>query len=324
MRSLRSFLLIAGTLASSSQLLALCKTYPFPNGELGLEGLYVQRRGIRKENLIKPQCPCRSPLTTANTVHDQNGEPGVRGFLRYMPSKKRTVEGSLTWVNKFQSFVHRYSPTSSYSYPFPSGYAQDFTNAQVVKARYTSQFWEGEANYWGHFTPRNVDYFSVSGVIGLRGMYIGEHFHLYYTKLVNTSSYRSSSLNRLVGVQIGGNIQWNPTCHWTWEFQAKTGILADFARQRLRLTDVNNTVLLKSFHPHKTFASYFLEGNMNLYYRFRPTISIDAGYRLLGLWNVALAPMQLTAQTHPDSGNTVDDSGKYYLHIVSLGLNFDF
>lgn len=309
------------------QLPALCKTFPYPNGELTIEGLWVQRKGVRNENLIiPPQCSnCPNTLTTSRVVHHMNWEPGVRGMLRYMPSHKRTVEFGVTWVHEFKSKVTRTSPTSSYSYPFShSTYAMDYLNARRVKARYTSQYWDAEANYWANFTPRNVNYFSVSAMLGLRGVYLGEHFKLSYTKALHTSDYTARTLNRIVGPQAGGILQWNPNCHWTWEILLKTGVFADFAKQNLQLKDQNNSVTLKNFHSHKVFSTTFLEGSLSLFYRFRYNVSTHVGYRALGLWGLALAPMQLTGKDQPTSGDKVDHSGKIYLHFVSLGFDFDF
>src|SRR5579883_767846 len=93
---------------------ALYKTYCYPNVELSAEALFAWRKMIRKENLIKPaKCPCRSPLTTATTVKEMEWEPGVRGFLRIMPSNKRTLELSVTWIEQFHSTVTRVAPYNS-------------------------------------------------------------------------------------------------------------------------------------------------------------------------------------------------------------------
>ncbi len=323
-------------------------TYPFPNWELTIEGLYVQRKGVRKASLIRgkarPPDPalgcllCPSRLTTNMVVNDMDWEPGVRGILRYMPSSRRTVEFALTWVDKFEGEKGRRSSKQRLSYLFNRDYTVDYIDAKKVEAEYTSQFLDGEANYWGHMTPRNVNYFSVSGVIGLRGMYLGEHFSLDYTNTLqylngavtpvngvqDKSTYWSRTRNYILGPQVGGSIQWNPTYHWSWEIQAKTGIMADAAWKRLRLGDRNNTVVLKNFKNHKVFSTTFLEGGFFLFYRFRNYFSTHVGYRLLGLWGLALAPMQLTGQSGPSDGRKVDKTGKIYLHFVSLGLNFDF
>lgn len=334
MRLSKSLCLLTLLAASPMPLSALYKTYCFPNVELSAEALYVERKGIRKENLIKPiRCPCRSSLTTATCVRGFDWEPGVRGFVRIMPSNERTIELSVSWVNEFKSTVTREAPyitdstavVPAFSYPFDyPTYALDFTNAQKVTAHYTSQLWDAEANYWGHLTPRNVNYFAFSALIGLRGMYLSEHFRLAYTKTPDTSTYRARTINKLIGVQVGGDLQWNPVRVWSFDLMAKTGLLADFAHQHLHLGDLNDTVVLKNFSNHRVFPSVLLEGGLFLYYRPRPRFSLHAGYRLLGVWDLALAPMQLTGKTGPRSGHKVDSSGHIYLHIVSLGLDIAF
>lgn len=330
----RSLSILPFLAAIPAHLPALYKTYCYPNAELAVEALAVERKMIRKENLIKTgPCPCRSPLTTATMVHEFDWEPGIRGFLRVMPSDKRSIELALTWIDKFKSSETRVAPFNSrssgplatFSYPFDSQtYDPDFTDAQMVKAHYSSQIWDAEANYLGHSTPRNVNYMSFTGIIGLRGMYVGEHFKLAYFKTPDMSTYKSRTINRLIGVQGGGDLQWNPVRHWSFDMMVKTGVLADFAHQDLRLGSQNDTVLLKDFSNHRTFASVLLEGSLYLFYKPRPRFSLFAGFRLLGVWDLALAPMQLTGKIGPRSGHKVDSSGKIYLHFFSLGMSAAF
>jgi len=173
-----------------SELPALCRTYSFPNWELTAEGLLVERRGIRKEKLITPlRCGCRSPLSSTRSVKNFDWEPGVRGFIRYMPSKHRTVEISGTWIQDFESTAEKTSASSSFNYLFPAGYTVDYFNAQRVKAEYTSRFYDSEINYWGNFSPRNVNYASLCGVVGIRSMFLGEHFTLTYFKGNNAARF---------------------------------------------------------------------------------------------------------------------------------------
>lgn len=313
-------------LGAVSELPALCRTYKFPNWELTAEGIYVDRRGIRKQNIINPSmCGCRSILTTATSTHDLDWEPGVRGFIRYMPSKDRTIELSGTWIQDFESTVERTATTFLFNFRFPDvSYDSDFFNAQKVVAHYNSRFYDSEINYWGNFSPRNVNFFSLSGVIGIRSMFLGEHYKVTFSKNQSESSYFAKTKNYIVGLQAGGSLQWNPTCHWTLDFLMKTGLMADFATAKQVLRSQNDTIKVKNFNPNRQFKTMFWEGSFFLYYRFRYNISTHAGYRLLGVWGLALAPTQLTGQEKPTSGDKVDKTGKIYLHFITLGLNFDF
>src|SRR6267154_2065609 len=57
----------------------------------------------------------------------------------------------------------------SLSFPFSrASFTRDFHNASVANAEYESHFWDLEFNYWRYFTPRRVEYFSLSGLAGLR------------------------------------------------------------------------------------------------------------------------------------------------------------
>ncbi len=314
--------------ACSSSFALLYQGVEDPYWTLELDVLYVQRKGI--DNVILVADSSQSGATLLNTTMVLNHfrwEPGVKGALTYTLSAERALECNFSWIHQWHSYIKVYGGGggSTLSFPFSnSAYTTDYSAARSASATYTSRIWNGELNYWRYFTPAQVDYFSAAGVLGVRGMYIGEHFDLTFNTPPDASDYWTITRNRLCGIQAGGMLQCNPTSRWTWEITGKAGILANCAWGRYRLGDVNDAVVLRSWHGFDWKATYLLDGLFNLMYRFHTYASIHIGYQLIGFWGLALAPEQLSTGTMPTSGNQLNDRGNLYLHAAMLGFNFNF
>jgi hypothetical protein len=306
------------------------KLFKEPQYEIAVEALLVQRRGVKKFDLVVDQtqanqnCGCfdGTVMTTTQVVNDFDWEPGVKASFSYVPNDDRALEVSLAWINDWNG--ERVENTGSLSYPFDlSFHTQDYTHASRAEAHCESHLWDGEINYWAQYSARGADYFSFSAIIGARGFYLGEHFKLTYTTPPDTSTYWTMTKNRILGLQLGGNLQWNPVRHWSWELTAKGGMMGDWSWADTWLGDVNNTAVLSSTKGDKLGCTYLLDGDVHLFYHHNQ-MSIALGYRLLGLYGVALAPNQLSTFSSKMSSDHVNDGGRAYYHIISFGFYFLF
>lgn len=319
------------TALASSQLEAVpFKLFKEPQYEVSVEALLVQRKGVEKQVLAVDQtqanqnCGCfnGSVLTTTQVMNDFDWEPGVRVAFSYMPNELHALEMSLAWINDWDG--EQTVKTGSLSYPFDlSFHTKDYTSATRVKAHYQSHLWDMEVNYWRQYTERGADYFSFSAIAGARGFYLGEHFRTVYTSPPDTSTYWTTTKNRILGVQAGGNLQWNPVRHWSWEITFKGGMMGNWSWADDWLGDANNTAVLSSTQGSKLGCTYLLDGDIHLFYHHN-TSSISLGYRMFGLWGVALAPNQLRTFASQVHATKVHDGGRAYYHIISLGFNFLF
>jgi len=306
------------------------KLFKEPQYEMTVEALLVQRKGVAKHVLAVDQnqasqncgCPDGTVLTTTQVMNEFDWEPGLRAAFSYMPNEQRALEVSLSWINDWDG--EKTVKTGSLSYPFDlSFHTTDYASATRVEAHYSSHLWDAEINYWGQYSGRGADYFSFSAILGARGFYLGEHFKTAYTTPPDVSTYWTMTKNRILGVQIGGNLQWNPVRHWSWEITTKGAIMGNWSWADTWLGDVNNAVVLSSTTGSTLSCTYLLDGDLHLFYHHNKT-SISLGYRMLGLWGVALAPNQLRTFENGGHSNRVHDGGHAYYHIISLGFNFLF
>ncbi len=324
------------------------KVFEEPQWELTIEAMMVEREGVKKNIIaddftLARSCDCfPGTVLTATTLKNHfRWEPGLRAALDYTPSQERSIEFSLEWVNDWigektvtgdQSLYYPFDPL-----PDGSPYTEDYNTASIVSAKYKSHIWDAEANYWAHYTHRAADYFSLSAIIGLRGIYLAEHFHMDYTNPgftifttegeftseTSTSAYWTMTKNRMLGIQGGGNLQTNPSRRWSFEITGKAAILENWGWMQSSLHDENNTVLLRHFEKDKGWLAYLLDGELQLFWH-HINKSIYAGYRLIGIWNVALAPSQLSHGSGSYSGDEVGQGSRVYYHIVAFGFNFLF
>ncbi|MBS3904231.1 MAG: hypothetical protein KGZ39_02770 [Simkania sp.] len=306
---------------------------PFWSADLEL--LFVKRKGVKQKFLavdtsvsgdIDPLCMCpQGRVITSNQLMNLFvWEPGVRATLGYSPNARQSVIAAVSWINEWESKkTATADQTLKHDFGDPD-YALDYSEASKATGRYTSHLWDAEVNYWRHYTPRDADYFSVSGIIGLRGFYLGEHLRLEFHKPPDRSSFWTMSKNRLYGAQVGGNLQVNPWRHWSWEWTAKAGVFANWATDINWLGDQNNTVVLRSHHSSAVGCSYLIDTDLLLVYRFRAYCRAMFGFGLMGLWGVATAPGQLISQHIPQAGDEVGIGGKVYFQKLSLGISLDF
>lgn len=297
-----------------------------------LDFLIVQRKAVKKKTLAldlnKASCICNDDgtvLTSTELMNRFHWEPGVKFDICYTPSDRRSVEVSAAWVAKWHSHAVR-TANQSLAFPFESDtYTEDYNSASRVRGSYSSQLWDFEGNYWSHVTPRGEDIFSVSAIAGIRGMYLGEHSRLTYTTPPDTSDYHSRTKNRLCGLQGGLCFQWNPGSHdrWSWELIPKAGILANWAANYVWLGDRNNTTVVRCSEKSKVKETYLLDGDIRFsYHPHRANIHI--GYRLIGLWNVALATTQLNESTHFKEASQLRDGNHVFFHIGYIGFGWLF
>ena len=65
---------------------------------------------------------------------------------------------------------------------------------------------------------------------------------------------------------------------------------------------------------------FFGELNLTAIYRLNEVWNLRAGYNLMWLSGVALAPNQLDFSAAPDAGNRIASNGSVFLHGVSAGI----
>ena len=179
-----------------------------------------------------------------------------------------------------------------------------------------------ELNYWGHVTPRLVNYFSFLWLIGARFFYIKEDFDLAFTRGPETSDYLVETKNFLYGLQLGWIFEVNPSSRWTWSLALKGAGFLNDVQQSTLVGDEGNETLLADYTKEQWQGSWFIEGIGKITYRWATYFHIFAGYQAFLLSGLALAPEQRDVEL--TEGRRIDNSGQIVLDGFFAGLNFSF
>lgn len=280
-----------------------------------------------------PPCPAPKEVFDSKDVMKKfDYEPGYRVGINIMPTRGQSIELSYMTVQEWEGKARRSGGFNddlceccTLSFPFCDlNCFHDFKQAECVEGIYKSNFHTWELNYWDHFTPRRCDYFSISGIIGLRYIFLGEQFDLAFTRDPNTSNYDAKTRNRLLGGQLGLNLQINPTCVWSWDFTLKGGILDNHASQNTSLRDFNNTVPICCFRKGKDHLAYLGAGSAALSAQLHNHLIVRGGYEALYISGVALAPDQLNKQITVHCCKKINVKGNALLHGAFIGVAISF
>lgn len=294
--------------------------------------VFMRRSEIHDKTLVKnskkKQNPCKCPdytaISTSDLVNDFDFEPGYRVGLTYIVNDKMGFEWNFLYLQPWHAKEKAHG-NQSLSFPFShSNYTHDFHKASEAIAKYGSHFWDLEFNYWNYFTPRRVEYFSLSGIAGMRYFHWDEWFKLQLVRPPDKSNYNVHTENRIFGVQLGLDLQMNPT-HWlSWEFFAKVGGMVDHSEQKTFLGDLNNQVTLRDFKKQQWQIGIYTDVLAEFAIHCNRHLNLHAGYQVMFFSGLALAPEQLSKKTTKHAGERDYDDGTAIIHGMFIGVILGF
>ncbi len=279
---------------------------------------------VADSNRVLSQCNCSgfTDLTTKRLAHDFDLEPGLRVGLMYTETPKMSFEGSFLWLDEWEGEKSVHGQQSLY-YPFhDNSLTVDYVNANEAKAHYRSQFWDLEFNYWVHLVPRRREYFSLSGIAGLRYFNFRETFKLTYINPPDKSDYHIRAKDDIFGAQVGGNFQINPTRTISWDMTAKIGGMLNHGKQHTLWRDANNTVVLKHYTKQCWQTGAFADLAAQLSFQFKEHLNLHIGYQILLFSGLVLAPEQV--QKRLGAGHHIYDGGRAVIQGLFAGLDIIF
>ena len=175
----------------------------------------------------------------------------------------------------------------------------------------------------------------TSYLIGLRVLSIDERFCFHSKARYELSGlppkvrtvygdYDIDTHNDLFGFQIGGDYI-HRQCKWQWGFRGKTGLFVNFADQNSRIVTSGNLDpfainLNETIYARRDAVSLLAEIGFVGNYKIRPNIIVSAGYDLMWITGLALAPEQLTFDTTPVE--EINKNGHIYSHGLTLELEW--
>lgn len=309
-------------------------THPLPYSEhhwnFLADAVFMRRAEIDDKPLVKDsnkvrKCPdCTQTLLSTKDIAHFDFVPGYRLSFIYTPDVKRSYEALFLWVKPWHS-ERSVTGDDSLFFPFNSiPYAYDYVDANHASGKYSTSFWDGEVNYWLHFSPRYTDYFSLSGAIGGRYFHLNESFKLTYEKMFDTSDYVIHTKNKAYGLQVGLDFQMAPTARLSWDFIAKVGTMANRAQQKQILSDMDNTTVLRRHSRHRWQWGLFGDAIVQLGYQVLRHLNLHGGYEFIVLSGLALAPEQVAYGTGTGAGKNPYTHGYIFIHGFYAGLTLGF
>lgn len=282
------------------------------NNHIAIQGQYVymHRNKLSHHVLVKENGA--DLLSSKQILNEFQFTPGYRVSLGYMPSEKVTCELIYLDLREWEAHHTVTGPDDLY-FPFHNSlFTIDYNNAFMAKGRYKSHYQEAEANFWVHLTPRRGDYFSGSWLCGFRYMDLKERFNLKFfndeTPLTSIfipsnsrkSSYDIETKNRMGAVQLGFDLQLNPTRHWNWDLFVKLGPMLNYATIKAFLGDFDNTIVLHDFEKEVCKMGFVIEPSITLTYQFGAHFNIHVGYQMTYVSGLALAGDQFDKSDVPN------------------------
>jgi hypothetical protein len=279
---------------------------------------------LAEEGSPNPLPATRRPAFLSTDELDFDYDFGPRFAIGRRFDTCRSLELSYFGLHDWDTSAAHAGPEADV--PFTSNYTTDFDGATIVTAFYSSEVHNVELNY-------TVDYCcsAVTPLLGLRYFNLNEDFNLQVTDDVlssttqnETSDYQISTENHLLGAQIGGLLDRRVTDCFSWYFVAKAGAYVNMARQSTYMRDVGNTVVLRDFTNHEDEFAFIGELGLFCSYQFSPRLALTAGYQVIWVDGLALAPEQLDFNTRPESGSALRHNGGLLFDGARVGLRVLF
>jgi len=213
--------------------------------------------------------------------------------------------------------------------PFPLGpeLTADGENATV---RYTSLVNSAEANLFSTSTQwrdRSGSWLTVDWLAGFRYIGVEESAGIdieccFVDDTFVTVPYRVRTRNNLFGGQLGSRARWTWE-RWAFEGWAKAGLFGN-AQQALQSQIVNFELEPLTDRPafSRRAGSVAFVGDINtsVVYRLTDVWGIRAGYNLIWIEGLALAPDQFNFGAVDSAAIGVASGGGMFLHGANLGL----
>lgn len=261
----------------------------------------------------------RPLLRSRALVKDMNSDPGLRvsAKLFYSPRATWTLSyvGLLNWKGEDQI-----NYLETLTLPMLIERARfDYRYADQAKAIYNSDFYTIDLTYLRHVTPRYIDHFSVSWMIGVRFIDLDEKIQLYFTKKNRTSRYQVKTFSRAFGPLFGGNFEYNPYSFLTWGLAGNLGCFVNHGNKKTVAYDLNNTILVSNDSRNGTNFAYFAQMYPFIEYRFEKFFTLRAGYEVLYMGRVVLANRQFSGPK-----DHLDHEGNLVYHGLFAGIQFNF
>jgi hypothetical protein len=288
--------------------------------------VYMERYHVKDQTLSVTtfRDVTRESLNVKDLASGFGFEPGLQAYLSYIVNPRSSYELGFVYVWDWENTKTRTSDTSSLSFPFKDdSFARDFFEVSEIQAYYKSQFYTVDLNYTKAFSESRDSYLSFSGVGGIRFASLKEKFSLTASEEDRFGEFDIKTTNNLIGIQIGFAFQINAVKAFHWDLDGKVGVGLNRISADSFLGDQNNTVQLRNFSKLDWQSNIFATAAAGFGYRALSFLDIHAGYEMLYLCGLALAPDQIDTSTRT-THFSVDNDGYVIVHGLYVGLLYSF
>ena len=315
-----------------------CCNGPCPSCYASVDALFLFRdpRLNRQAIVVDPNTNTTF-LSTSDL--DFDGDAGVRATIGMRVCGGRTLE--FTYFSLFEGNANAAASSADPAafLIFPDNlFGNVFVNADRVGVNYSSSLNSFElncpcccgcsdqccnecANQCGF---GDVRYQSFEWFTGFRYINIGEDLNITAERDiaggVEQGNYDIRTTNHLYGVQIGARER-RTRGRFGWEATGKFGIFANDATQTQSVTDFPNFQLRPTVSSSGTQVAFIGDTNLSALYRLTEVWNLRAGYNLIWIEGLALAPDQLDFDfASATGGSQLHSGGGLFLHGVNVGI----
>lgn len=284
-----------------------------------VEGLILQRNiAGTSVPLVVDAVTGATLLSTGNLNFPFAG--GLRAYVGHRFDDCRSWE-----LGYFGLYGANASSTVTGNLSLPGGFAglNVFFGADQVVADYTSNLNGMElnlANCCSWCDPCECG--STEWLYGFRYLRIDDSLNLAVQNAVvggiETGSYNVQAANNLFGGQIGTRLR-RSSGLWSVEGTGKAGLYYNDASQSQTVIDFPG-ILVRQTSSSDDRLAFLGELNASLVRQITDYWYLRAGYNLIWIDGIALAPNQLDFTLAATSGTTTNTGGTMFLHGVNVGV----
>ncbi len=281
--------------------------------------------------------PDRTVLINANNQQalvstsdlDFGFDPGIRALFGFHLCNGQVIEFGYFGLFESQASLDYVRPNTNIDVTLPGalGVATNvFHDGVQTRTEYISRLQGAEVNLpccccWE--SPCGDVAGSREWFAGFRYVNLQESFRINGAKPVGggveTGYYDLSSRNDLFGAQIGARIR-RARGRFGWEATGKAGIFGNQAGQEQVVMDYPDFPLRPEVSSNGACVAFLGELNLTGIYQLNRTWGLRAGYNLMWIEGLALAPNQMDFTFTSISGTGLNTAGGLFLHGVNLGL----
>lgn len=307
-----------------------------------VEALFLQRHPqLNDQALVNDQTTNTTLLSTSNLNFNYN--PGLRAMVGVGLCDGRALEFSYLGLFSGSANATVVQPNPNSFLTFQDNLVGNvFVNTERYDVEYSSWLNSFAANFacccgccdstgcgescgescgeggCGQSRCQSLTWFS-----GFRYLNFGERFNMSAQRTVaaatESGSYNISTSNHLYGGQLGARIR-RTRGRFGWEGSGAAGVYLNNSQQSQSVTDFPNFPLRNASNSGNG-AAFVGDTNLSGIYRLNNVWNLRAGYNVMWIQGLALAPNQLDSDFAAAQGGTnLDNGGGMLLHGVNVGI----